>query len=172
MMLPLKVVILARAIVKHPFLAAHVYRLLDISDVSGNSIDDGTARRFDGQVAMAARTDVAEIGGSTASQKKKSKPKPLLTWEEKFAVLKAFKTVYGHCRVPPGFMIGGFNLGGWVATQRKEFLKHRIGIPSFVINDKRVSRLDRAGFDWSAESEWSLPLTSIKRTQEFSFAAS
>jgi hypothetical protein len=63
-------------------------------------------------------------------------------------MLQFFKKVYGHCNVPEGYMVGGFKLGGWVVTQRKEYMKHRLGIPSVIINNKRVARLDRVSFDW------------------------
>lgn len=77
-------------------------------------------------------------------QKQKSKQKrrrrPRKTWEDKFA-LREFKRTFGYCEVPPGHMVHGVKLGGWVETQRKEYLKHRIGGFSLVINEKRIARL-------------------------------
>eukprot|EP00567_Pseudictyota_dubia_P008752 CAMPEP_0197451104 /NCGR_PEP_ID=MMETSP1175-20131217/27709_1 /TAXON_ID=1003142 /ORGANISM="Triceratium dubium, Strain CCMP147" /LENGTH=174 /DNA_ID=CAMNT_0042983715 /DNA_START=46 /DNA_END=570 /DNA_ORIENTATION=+ len=70
------------------------------------------------------------------------------TWEYKFTLLRLFKRVYGHCNVPPSFVVGGIKLGGWVETQRKEYRKFRLGIPSSIINDRRIQRLERNGFEW------------------------
>ena len=81
-------------------------------------------------------------------KKEKKKNKNLLGWEEKFTLMRAFKEVHGHCRVPLGYVISGVNLGGWVATQREEYIKHRFGIHSNIINEKRVNRLERNGFVW------------------------
>lgn len=75
-----------------------------------------------------------------------------LTWEEKFAMLKDFKNSHGHCRVPPGYTRAGFNLGGWAATQRKEHAKLKLGLVSVILNDKRVMRLHRVGFDFHVVS--------------------
>jgi len=81
----------------------------------------------------------------------------LLDWESKFALLRAFKKAHGHCRVPPNFIVGGVRLGGWVATQRKEYKKHRLGFPSRIINEKRIARLERHNFQWDpvGEDNWS-----------------
>lgn len=84
----------------------------------------------------------------SAATTHKNKLKVRMNWEQKFAVLRLFKQIHGHCRVPPWYQIGGFKLGGWVVTQKKEFVKHRSGLGSEIINDKRVARLDRNGFEW------------------------
>ena len=82
-----------------------------------------------------------------ASQSNKDKKR--FNWEFKFALLRAFKKYHGHCRVPSRYVVGGVNLGGWVDTQRKEYAKHRVGMSSLIINEKRIARLERVGFDWS-----------------------
>lgn len=78
----------------------------------------------------------------------KRRKHPKLTWEEKFFLLRRFKRAFGHCDIPPGYVVGGFKLGGWLDTQRKEFKKHRIGASSTIINEKRIARLERLGVEW------------------------
>ena len=39
-------------------------------------------------------------------------------WEEGFNFLIAFKQQEGHCNVPKGYVVDGFNLGSWVNNQR------------------------------------------------------
>lgn len=87
-------------------------------------------------------------------KEKKNKDKRQLGWQEKFALLKAFKKAHGHCSVPPGYVVGGVKLGGWVATQRKEYTKHRFGLFSAIINEKRVTRLEKVGFEWNVTPTW------------------
>ena len=82
-------------------------------------------------------------------RKEEESEKLKLEWEEKFALLRAFRKEHGHCRVPPGYTVAGFNMGGWVATQRKEYSKFCHGSYSAIINEKRVMRLEQVGFEWS-----------------------
>jgi len=96
-----------------------------------------------------------EAHGSTRDPKT-GKARPALSWEDKFALLRAFRKVHGHCRVPPGYVVGGVKLGGWVETQRKEYSKHRCGLFSAIINDKRVIWLERVGFEWEIIPRWAL----------------
>ena len=92
--------------------------------------------------------------GDTVDQKEKKKTtKSSLGWEEKFALLRAFKKIHGHCRVPKGYVVGGIKLYGWVVTQRKEFMQYHLGFLSYIINEKRIRRLDRVGFDWSLAAD-------------------
>lgn len=88
--------------------------------------------------------------------KNNPKKKIKLTWEIKFAVLRAFKKVFGHCNVPNGYTVGGIKLGGWVDTQRKEYSKYCSSMLSDIINEKRIMRLERIGFEWSSSSSLSL----------------
>ena len=39
-------------------------------------------------------------------------------WEEGFSKLLQFKESEGHCRVPRGFKLDGYNLGNWISNQR------------------------------------------------------
>ena len=57
--------------------------------------------------------------------------------------------MFGHMEVPPGYIVNGFNLHGWVDTQRKEYLKYRFGAFSLIINERRIKRLEETGFKWS-----------------------
>ena len=40
-------------------------------------------------------------------------------------------------------------LGGWVKTQRNEYLKHHMDGYSLVVNEKLIARLEQVGFEWS-----------------------
>ena len=71
-----------------------------------------------------------------------------MSWEYKFQLLRQYKKVYGDCNVPVHYRVAGVNLGGWVATQRKEYRKLRAGMASQIVNEKRVARLERNGFSW------------------------
>ena len=62
-------------------------------------------------------------------------------WEEGFATLKLFKLREGHCRVPLRHIEETYNLGQWVATQRK------LGK---AISFDRKQRLDAEGFVWDS----------------------
>jgi hypothetical protein len=66
-------------------------------------------------------------------------------WEQGFRKLVQFKEAEGHCRVPHGFKLDGYNLGGtWVGAQRanKENL-----------STERKQRLDDLGFVWDPYAE-------------------
>jgi hypothetical protein len=60
-------------------------------------------------------------------------------WEEGFSKLVQFKEAEGHCRVPGVFKLDGFNLGGWIGTQRRT--------TSSMTSDRK-QRLEDIGFDW------------------------
>ena len=55
------------------------------------------------------------------------------------AALEKFKTREGHCRVPKGYVEGGYKFGTWVKTQREK----KDNIPS-----ERRQQLDDIGFEW------------------------
>jgi hypothetical protein len=61
-------------------------------------------------------------------------------WEEGLAALKRFKLREGHCRVPLRHIEETYNLGQWVATQRK--LGDSISVD-------RKQRLNAEGFIWN-----------------------
>ena len=66
-------------------------------------------------------------------------------WEEGFSKLLQFKKAEGHCRAPNGFKLKGFNLGSWVATQRKT---------KDSMSPERKQRLDDIGFIWDPIAEF------------------
>jgi superfamily II DNA or RNA helicase len=62
------------------------------------------------------------------------------SWEEGFSKLLQFKEAEGHFRVPQVFKVDGFNLGVWVAHQRKA---------KDSMSSERKQRLDDLGFEWA-----------------------
>lgn len=60
-------------------------------------------------------------------------------WEEGFNKLLQFKKLQGHCKVPARHKTDGFNLGGWVLTQRQT---------EDAMSLERRQRLDEIGFVW------------------------
>ncbi len=61
-------------------------------------------------------------------------------WEEGYAALFAYKERHGHCRMPRGRILNGFNLGSWVSNQRT--LQDQL-------SPERKQRLDSLGFVWN-----------------------
>ena len=61
-------------------------------------------------------------------------------WEEGFIKLQQFKEAEGHCKVPQGYKLDGFNLGGWVNNQRAKNKRS--------MRDEQKQRLDAIGFVW------------------------
>jgi superfamily II DNA or RNA helicase len=66
------------------------------------------------------------------------------SWEFWFGLLEQFKQERGHCRVPKRFVLGGVNLGFWVATQRQGM---------GYLSPDRKKRLDDIGFVWDAVAD-------------------
>ena len=60
-------------------------------------------------------------------------------WEEGFSKLRQFKEREGNCRVPSLHKEGDFNLGNWVANQRKT---------KDIMPPERKQRLNALGFIW------------------------
>jgi len=65
-------------------------------------------------------------------------------WEDGFNKLLQFKQTEGHCRVPHGFKLDGYNLGAWIS-------KHRQAKDS--MSPERKQRLDDIGFIWDPLTE-------------------
>jgi hypothetical protein len=65
-------------------------------------------------------------------------------WEEGFNKLLQFKEAEGHCGVPRGFKLDGFNLGVWVGSQRRK---------QDNLSTERLKRLDDIGFVWDPLTE-------------------
>ena len=65
-------------------------------------------------------------------------------WEKGFAALLEFKAREDHCRVPQGYVEGGFKLATWVYNQRNGRL-----------SPERKTRLTEMGFSWSPrDADW------------------
>lgn len=79
-------------------------------------------------------------------------------WEVSFAVLRNYVDTHGHACVPFKLVVGGVNLGHWVATQRTSHLTGRL-------SEDRRSRLESLpGWAWRArEGRWHHGLTILKR---------
>jgi DNA-binding TFAR19-related protein (PDSD5 family) len=65
-------------------------------------------------------------------------------WEEGFSKLLQFKETEGHCRVPIGFKVDGFNLGMWSSHQRSA---------TDSMSPERKQRLEDVGFVWDPNAE-------------------
>jgi len=65
-------------------------------------------------------------------------------WEVNFEKLKAFKSSFGHCRVPITY-IEDPKLHVWVRSQRRYFLKGSL-------STERIARLEAIGFEWDPHS--------------------
>ena len=66
-------------------------------------------------------------------------------WEEGFSKLLQFQEAEGHCMVPEGFKLDGFNLGVWLTRQRKR---------KDSMSPERKQRLDDLGFNWDPIAEF------------------
>jgi len=81
-------------------------------------------------------------------------------WEEGFSYLLRFKEIEGHCRVPTTFKLEGFNLGGWVESQKTSKSKSRL-------TPERQHRLDEIGFVWDILLEsWEEGFNNLLRFKE------
>ena len=66
-------------------------------------------------------------------------------WEVGFSKLLQFQEAEGHCMVPDGFKLDGFNLGVWLTRQRKR---------KDSMSPERKQRLDDLGFNWDPKAEF------------------
>jgi hypothetical protein len=60
-------------------------------------------------------------------------------WQTGFNALLSFQSQEGHCFVPHYYFVGKFNLGAWVASQRKN--RNKIGV-------EQQNKLNAIGFIW------------------------
>jgi len=65
-------------------------------------------------------------------------------WEVNFGKIKAFKSLFGHCRVPITYSEDP-KLHVWVRSQRRYFLKGSL-------STERIARLEAIGFEWDPHS--------------------
>lgn len=69
------------------------------------------------------------------------------SWERAYAALVSFVELTGHARVPKKLLVGGINLGGWVAEQR--------GNRSMMTGERRQRLEALPGWSWNAtEDTW------------------
>ena len=100
-------------------------------------------QRCDGKSGKLGKDRVSQLNGIGFTWVTRESSRP---WNEWFALLKAYKEEYGHCRVPRRAEYRGFNLGAWVHNQR---CIHKNG----KLSEERVARLDGIGFCWSAKRD-------------------
>ena len=65
-------------------------------------------------------------------------------WRMKYSALKKFHKQSGSCRVPPGTIVDGIKLNGWVSELRKK---------RSTLSAERVNLLDSIGFVWEVFTE-------------------
>ncbi|MSU63737.1 MAG: DEAD/DEAH box helicase, partial [Pedosphaera sp.] len=68
------------------------------------------------------------------------------TWDERYGQLKAFKTRFGHCRVPV-FSLQEPQLGMWVRRQRQ---RRKTGL----LSEREFELLERMGFIWHPDDDY------------------
>ena len=81
-----------------------------------------------------------------------------VSWDEWYGRLVAFKEREGHCFVRIGKIIDGFNLGGWVSTQRGKWES---------LSADRIQRLEDIGFVWDVFKErWEKVFSHLKKFKD------
>jgi len=65
-------------------------------------------------------------------------------WSQKFFLLKQFKQVNGHCKVPRSDK----QLGQWVNNQRRAYGNFKQGKSGVKISQDRIDKLEKLGFAW------------------------
>ena len=93
--------------------------------------------------------DLEELGFVFQAGKRRAMENraPNKTWDERFADLMQFKSMYGHTLVPQS----NTGLGEWVHKQRKNYKKLKMGGPS-PLTTERALRLADIGFVFDASN--------------------
>lgn len=68
-------------------------------------------------------------------------------WQERINDLLQYKNEYGDCMVPRKYPTNE-QLAAWVATQRKNYNRRKLGKPS-PLTVARIDELEELGFIWS-----------------------
>jgi hypothetical protein len=98
----------------------------------------------DAEFSSALRTVLVEA--STAS------------WEFWFGLLEQFKEAEGHCNVPRGFCLDGFNLSRWISNQRSR---------KNLLDTNCINRLNDVGFVWNLRiAAWEQGLSNLLEFME------
>ena len=69
-------------------------------------------------------------------------------WNKRYVQLKEFYEENNHTRVPTKSKV----LGRWVSTQRDEYRKMKMGMPS-AMNDKKIGMLSELNFCWDCHMQ-------------------
>ena len=80
-------------------------------------------------------------------------------WMARFEELKAYQRDFGDCLVPRSYAVNPA-LGGWVALQRKQYVRYKRGQKS-TLTERRIALLENIGLEMSViRTKW------LKRYQE------
>jgi superfamily II DNA or RNA helicase len=77
-------------------------------------------------------------------------------WAKAFVHLQSYKERVGNCRVPQKHVENGFELGSWVAKQRKA---------ESTLSDERWKKLNDLGFVWDTSGAWEEGFRSLSAYQ-------
>lgn len=82
-------------------------------------------------------------------------------WDEKFALLAAYRNEHGDVRIPKGRDYQGVKLGQWVGSQRASRAKGKM-------SQERIDRLDGLGMVWSVRkrSTWKKRFALLERCKD------
>jgi superfamily II DNA or RNA helicase len=76
-------------------------------------------------------------------------------WDQGFSALQSFHKREGHCNVPQKHKEAGFNLGSWIANQRKNTAQ---------TPRKQIEQLNSLGFIWDAINwQWEVNFSALQR---------
>ena len=68
-------------------------------------------------------------------------------WSLRYELLKEFKQLYGHCKVPKTTREARWKqLASWVCLQRKQYANNQL-------NESKIRQLNQLGFSWNAREE-------------------
>ena len=71
---------------------------------------------------------------------------PAYIWNQKFAAAESYFHQNGHVDIPYGYIVDGYNLGSWIAEQRKLYRQNRLP-------EDRIRRLEKLRIKWNCIDE-------------------
>lgn len=81
-------------------------------------------------------------------------------WNRKLEDVKEFYEVHGHIDIPYGYMVNGYNLGSWIAEQRKSYGLGRLSA-------EKTEALEALGIKWHyREKSWNQNYEQVKKYLE------